>query len=53
MGQYLHSACTVKYFGTKYKLPLVTPYINQKITLICCDAICGHAWKRKQASRRN
>jgi hypothetical protein len=39
--------------ATKHKkLSLVTPYINQKITLICCDAICGHVWKRMQTSRR-
>lgn len=43
MGQHLNSACTVRYFGTKHKLSLVTPYINQKIALICHDAICGHA----------
>lgn len=52
MGQQFYSARTVWYFGHQHnKLSLVTLYINQKITLICCDAICGQTWKRMQTSR--
>lgn len=51
MGQQFYSAHTVWYFGHQTQQSFFgSLHINQKITLICSDAICGHAW-RVQISR--
>lgn len=52
MGQQFYSAHTVWYFGHQTQPAFFGSfYINQKITLICSDTICGYMWKRMQGSR--
>lgn len=52
MGQQFYSAHTVWYFGHQTQQSFFgSLHINQKITLICSDAIWGHTWRRAQTSR--